>query len=89
VRLDLQAYKQKAKRLWHWLLGKDILIFLLFVALVSVFWWGQSMNSSRDGNIRVELNYSGVDNRVVLSTPLPTYLTVNVKDKGRQLRQLS
>ena len=47
------------------------------------------MNSSRDGNIRVELNYSGVDDRVVLSTPLPSYLTVNVRDKGRQLRQLS
>jgi hypothetical protein len=89
VKLDLQAYKHKAKRLWRWLFGKDILIFLLFVALVSAFWWGQSMNSSRDGNLRVELNYSGVDDRVVLSTPLPTYLTVNVKDKGRQLRQLS
>ena len=89
MKLDLQAYKHKAKRLWRWLFGKDILIFLLFVALVSAFWWGQSMNSSRDGNIRVELNYSGVDDRVVLSTPLPSYLTVNVRDKGRQLRQLS
>ena len=89
MKLDLQAYKHKAKRLWRWLLGKDILIFLLFVALVSAFWWGQSMNSSRDGNIRVELNYSGVDDRVVLSTPLPSYLTVSVRDKGRQLRQLS
>jgi hypothetical protein len=74
---------------WRWLFGKDILIFLLFVALVSAFWWGQSMNSFRDGNIRVELNYSGVDDRIVLSTPLPSYLTVGVRDKGRQLRQLS
>jgi hypothetical protein len=47
------------------------------------------MTSSRDGNIRVEINYSGVDDRVVFATPLPTQLTVSVRDNGKQLRQLS
>jgi hypothetical protein len=89
VKFTFQPYKRKAIHLWNWLLSKDILIFLLFIGLVSAFWWGRSMTSSRDGNIRVELNYSGVDNRVVFSTPLPSYITVNVRDNGRQLRLLS
>lgn len=89
MKFTFQSYKRKAIHLWNWLLSKDILIFLLFIGLVSAFWWGRSMTSSRDGNIRVELNYSGVDNRVVFSTPLPSYITVNVRDNGRQLRLLS
>ncbi len=89
MKLTLQTYKRKAIYLWNWLLSKDMLIFLLFVGLVSAFWWGRSMTSSRDGNIRVALNYSGVDDRVVFSTLLPSYITVNVRDNGRQLRQLS
>ena len=89
MQLNLKPYKHHASRLWLWLLSKDILIFLLFVGLVFAFWWGRSMTSSRDGNIRVEINYSGVDDRVVFATPLPTQLTVSVRDNGKQLRQLS
>ena len=89
MQLNLKPYKHHASRIWLWLLSKDILIFLLFVGLVFAFWWGRSMTSSRDGNIRVEINYSGVDDRVVFATPLPTQLTVSVRDNGKQLRQLS
>jgi YbbR domain-containing protein len=89
MRINLQPYKHQATRLWFWLLSKDILIFLLFVGLVSAFWWGRSMTSSRDGNIRVELHYSGVDDRVVFATPLPSQLTIHVRDNGKQLRHLS
>ena len=89
MKLNLKPYKHHASRLWLWLLSKDILIFLLFVGLVFAFWWGRSMTSSRDGNIRVEINYSGVDDRVVFATPLPTQLTISVRDNGKQLRHLS
>ena len=89
MQFDFKPYKHQASRLWLWLLSKDILIFLLFVGLVSAFWWGRSMTSSREGNIRVEINYSGVDDRVVFATPLPTQLTISVRDNGKQLRQLS
>ena len=89
MQFDLKPYKHHASRLWLWLLSKDILIFLLFVGLVFAFWWGRSMTSSRDGNIRVEINYSGVDDRVVFATPLPTQLTISVRDNGKQLRHLS
>ena len=82
MQFDFKPYKHQASRLWLWLLSKDILIFLLFVGLVSAFWWGRSMTSSREGNIRVEINYSGVDDRVVFATPLPTQLTISVRDNG-------
>lgn len=89
MKLNPQTYKHYTARLWRWLLSKDILIFLLFVGLVFAFWWGRSMTSSREGNIRISLNYSGVDERVVFATPLPSQLTVSVRDNGRQLRHLS
>lgn len=89
MQFDFKPYKHQASRLWLWLLSKDILIFLLFVGLVFAFWWGRSMTSSREGNIRVEINYSGVDDRVVFATPLPTQLIISVRDNGKQLRQLS
>lgn len=89
MKLDLQAYKHTASRIWRWLLNKDIIIFLMFVGLVSIVWWGRSMSSSIDGNIRVQINYSGVEDRVLFATPLPTQITASIRDNGRQLRQIN
>lgn len=89
MRFDFQQYKHHASRIWGWLLSKDIIIFLMFVGLVSIVWWGRTMSSSRDSNLRIQLNYSGVEDCVHFSTPLPSYLNVSIRDTGRQLRQIS
>lgn len=89
MKFDLQAYKHKASRIWRWLLNKDIIIFLMFVGLVSIVWWGRSMSSSIDGNIRIQINYSGVEDNVMFATPLPTQITASIRDNGRQLRQIN
>lgn len=89
MKLELLPYKQKITQLWRWLVKKDFIIFLLFVGLVSIVWWGRSMSSSLDGNLQVQLNYSGVDERISFATPLPTLIQVSVRDNGKQLRQLS
>jgi YbbR domain-containing protein len=89
LRLNLTQYKTKIQRFWQWLIGKDFLIFLMFVGLVTIFWWGHTMTSTREMTIQVALQYSGVDDRYVFSTPLPTQLSVAVRDNGRELRQIS
>ncbi len=89
MRFKLTQYKAKIQSFWQWLIGKDFLIFLMFVGLVTTFWWGHAMTSTREVTIQVALQYSGVDDRYVFSTPLPTQLSVNVRDNGRELRQIS
>lgn len=84
----VRTYKQKITRYWRWLVSKDIVVFLVFVGIVTTFWWGHSMSSLRDETIRIQVNYNGVADRIAFTTPLPKYLDVHIRDKGRQLRQL-
>jgi hypothetical protein len=88
VKPQSRSYKHRWSRFWRWLLSKDIIVFIMFVGLVAVFWWGRSMSSLRDENIRIQINYSGVAERIAFTTPLPKYFDIKVRDKGRELRQI-
>ena len=82
------AIGKKIKRLWLWLLKKDVLIFLLFVGLVSIFWWGRTMSSPRDMEIHIPITYNGLTEQFVLSKTLPQSITATVRDNGQQLRKI-
>ena len=79
---------KQIKRLWLWLLRRDVLIFLLFVGLVSIFWWGRTMSSPRDVDLRVSLAYTGVSDQVVFKSELPQSMKIIVRDNGQQLRKI-
>ena len=83
-----QIVRKQAKRLCVWLLKKDVLIFLVFVGLVSIFWWGRTMSSPRDIDLRVAINYTGVPEQVVFKSSLPKSMKVVVRDNGQQLRKI-
>lgn len=89
MKLDLTIFHKKAKSLWLLLWRKDAFIFLLFVGLTSIFWWGHVMSSSRDMNIKVSIAYTGIPNKTLLEKELPTSLTMTLRDEGKRLRQLS
>lgn len=89
MKLDLRSYKHHTSRLWRWMVSKDMTIFIMFVGLVTVVWWGRTMSSSRDGEIRVQLTYSGVDDRITFSTPLPLEIIVGIRDNGQQIRKVA
>lgn len=80
--------RKQAKAIWIWLLRKDVLIFLLFVGFVSIFWWGRTMSSPRDVDLRVTLTYTGVSEQVVFQNELPQSMKIIVRDNGQQLRQI-
>ena len=71
------------------LLKKDILIYILFVGLATIFWWGRAMSSPRDIDLHLPVNYVGMNGQVVFSEALPTHLTVTIRDNGKQLRQIA
>lgn len=67
-----------------------MLIFIMFVGLVTIIWWGRTMSSSeRESKFTIDINYSGVEDCVLFSTPLPTQIQITVSDEGRNLRQLA
>lgn len=86
---NLAIFRKKAKYYLLWLWRKDAIIFLLFVGLASIFWWGRVMSSSRDMNIKLPVTYTGIPNEVSFNRELPTTLIITVRDEGKQLRQLS
>ena len=79
---------KQVRRLWLWMLRKDVLIFLLFVGLVSIFWWGRTMSSPRDIDLRVALAYTGSFEQVVFENELPKSIKLLVRDNGQQLRRI-
>lgn len=66
-----------------------MIIFLLFVGLTMIFWWGRMMSSPRDMHMKVSVHYTGIPEQVVLDRALPKSLTITVRDEGKHLRQVS
>lgn len=89
MQLNFQIFRKQAKRLWLWLVRKDIIIFLLFVGLVTLFWWGRVMSSPREIYLHIPITYSDINQQLVLNKELPQTITVAIKDNGKQLRQIS
>ena len=67
---------------------KDAIIYLLFVGLATLFWWGRAMSSQRNIEVKLPVEYTHVPAQVVFETPLPTQLEVTLRDNGRLLRQV-
>ena len=74
--------------MWLWLLKKDAFIFLLFVGVVSIFWWGRTTSSLRDMELEVPIIYHGHSEQFVFTSQLPNSITLVVRDNGQQLRKL-
>lgn len=68
---------------------KDLLIFLLFVGLVSIFWWGRALSSPREVDIRVPISYEGELEKIVWEQELPSNLRIKIRDNGKQLRHIN
>ena len=64
------------------------MIFLLFVGLATLFWWGQAMSTPREYTIQVPVTYTGYDGSIVFEKPLPNEIEITVRDNGQQLRAI-
>lgn len=65
---------------------KEILIFLLFVVLATVLWYGHAMQSVRNTRVPVLIQYTGKPGSVGLGAPgLPDTVMIEVRDAGTRL----
>ncbi|HLP06169.1 MAG TPA: hypothetical protein VK152_12140 [Paludibacter sp.] len=79
-------YLQKLKSFFF---SKDILSFLLFLALSSAFWFVNTLGKLRETEISIPLTYVGIPPRVVLLDALPSQMGIVVEGRGLQLLNYS
>ncbi len=81
--MNLPGFDKKAMRnafsgMWN----KQFLIFLFFLGLSASFWLFMALNETYEEEFEVELQLSHVPDNVVITTPLPEYINVTMRDKG-------
>lgn len=65
--------------------SKEILTFLLFVALATVAWFGHALSSVRNSVVPVRVEYVGIPEYMGLDAALPEQISMEVRDAGRRL----
>ena len=88
MKFRFEDIQQLTKQVWIWMLKKDAFIFLLFVALSTLFWWGHATSSIRDGEVKLPVAYTNIPDEVFFETPLPEQIEITIRDNGRLLRQV-
>lgn len=65
---------------------REILIFLFFLLLAGLIWYGHAMNSVRSATLPVTINYKGIPDNILFDEPLPSIVHIEVRDAGKRLR---
>lgn len=67
------------------ILSKDALVMLICIALASLFWYIVALGDEYEQDFHVKLSLRNVPENVVVTTDLPSEVTVTLKDKGSRL----
>ncbi|MDP4238763.1 MAG: CdaR family protein [Bacteroidota bacterium] len=82
---DINFFSVNMQKLKSFFLSKDILSFLLFLALSSAFWFVHALGKERETNIVVPVRYVGVPLNVAITNSPPAEISLNIKDQGLRL----
>lgn len=81
--------KPDIKHLWKSLKGSErfhnFVVFLIFVAIATVFWVMMAMNDSVQRDFNVKIQIDNVPDTVTFITPPPSVMHVAVRDQGTSL----
>ena len=73
------------QKLKSFFLSKDILSFLLFLAMASAFWFVHALGKERETHIVIQVRYVGVPLNVAVTNSPPSEISLNIKDQGMRL----
>jgi Uncharacterized protein conserved in bacteria len=82
----LSYFTQKLKSFF---LSKDILSFLLFLALSSAFWFIHALGKEKETTISIPIRFVGLPLNVVVTNSPPEKIRINIKDQGLKLLDYS
>lgn len=77
--------KERASELLHSSRGRDMLLFLLFLAISFVFWLLLTLNNEIQEDIEIPVQLTSVPDSVTLISTMPPAINVSVRDKGSSL----
>jgi len=81
----IKIIKYFTQKLKSFFFSKDILSFLLFLALSAVFWFVHALGKERETTLLVPIHYIGVPVNVAITNSPPREIQISVKDQGLQL----
>lgn len=84
-RSKIVQYIQTVKEFLSSSKGRDILLYLVFVAISFVFWMVLTLNKVTQESFRVSFNLSGVPDNVTIVSDYPKEFFVTVKNNGYSL----
>lgn len=68
---------------------RDIMLYLIFVVIASIFWIMLTLNNDVQGTYEVELRVVNMPDSATLIQDLPEHIKVSIKDKGTSLVKYS
>ena len=80
-----KIFRLLALKLKSFLHAKDVLSFLLFVALSAGFWFVNALDKNRDININIPIQYTDIPPEIAISNELPSQISVDIRDEGIHL----
>lgn len=75
-------FKRVGEKTKAFLFSTDVIVFLFFLVVSTIFWVIMSLNKSSDSYFNVNVKYINVPKDVEFSAELPSYISVKLKDKG-------
>lgn len=65
--------------------GRDLLIFLLFLCVASIFWFISSLNNEIEENIEIPIEIIEIPDSVTILDKIPTNINITLKEKGTSI----
>ena len=65
---------------------QEALIFLFFLVIASLIWYGHAMNSVRSATLPVAVSYKDIPDNILFSDTLPDVIHIEIRDAGRRLK---
>src|SRR5574344_461109 len=85
IKNSLEGLIKKTKDFLLSKASKEALVFLIFFAIASIFWFVRVLNDDYVIDVTVPIRIQNVPNNVIITQNLPSTLTFKVKDKGSVL----
>ena len=76
--------KKIGLKLKTFFISKDVLSFLLFLALSTTFWFVHTLDRERKNSFKIKINYTGIPEDIQIQNKLVTEIDVTVQDEGKK-----
>lgn len=70
-------------------ISKNVLTFLVFLLLSTIFWFVHTLDRERQSIIKLEINYTGIPEDIEIKNQLPRQIDVTIRDEGMKLLHYS